>query len=250
MKKNKKNKIAIIGMGRFGRLLADLLSSYGDVFVLSRKKIDDIKYKQIEYKELGDMDIVIPAVPISEFENTLKIINNYLQPGSLVMDVCSVKTIPCQQMKKIIKKEVELLGTHPMFGPDSAKAGLEKLQVVVCPVRISKKRLKEIVGIFEDLKLKVIEVTPAEHDKQAAKSLMFVHFLGRGLSRIGLKTQEITTLGFERLLAVNETVNNDTWQLFLDMQNYNPYTGKIRKKFIKVLEILDNEINESKGRKA
>ena len=40
-------------------------------------------------------------------------------------------------------------------------------------------------------------------------------------------------------MAVNETVNNDTWQLFWDMQQYNPEAGKIRKKFIKALVDLD-----------
>jgi len=244
-KENKKNKIAIIGMGRFGILLADLLSPYGEIFVISRKNITKCKFKQIQYSDLGEMDIVIPAVPISKFEQTLKDINKYLKPRSLVMDVCSVKVAPCRSMKKIIRKDVEILGTHPMFGPDSAKNGCQGLQVVICPLRINEKRLKIIEGIFKALELRIIYVTPAEHDRQVAKSLAFVHFLGRGLSLINLKNQSITTLGFERLMAVNETVNNDSKELFLDMQHYNPYSNKIRQDFIKALIALNNEINKN-----
>jgi prephenate dehydrogenase len=242
--KNKKDKIAIIGFGRFGKLLAKLLSPYGEVSIISRKRLENCKFPQIKYTDLRDFDIVIPTVPISKFAKILEKINPFLKSGSIVMDVCSVKVIPCQQMKKIIRKDIELLGTHPMFGPDSAGKSCAGLQIIVCPLRISDKNLNKILRIFRDLKLKIINTTPANHDKQAAKSLSLVHFVGRGLSGAGIKDQEISTLGFDRLLAVNETVSNDTWELFLDMQVFNPYSKKIRQKFIDSLDNLHKRIEK------
>lgn len=239
---NKNLKIAIIGYGRFGKLLSQILSPYAEINILSQRKIEEKNIKQIDYKDLKEIDWIIPSVPISALKETLEQIKPNISPNSLVIDVCSVKVLPCQWLQEIMPKEIQILGTHPMFGPDSAKNGLEGLQMVLCPLRISEENLKTIKDIFNDLKLKIIKTTPEDHDEQAAISLAMVHFIGRALGKMDIKKQEITTLGFERLLAVNETVNNDTWQLFLDMHNYNPYTEKIRQELINALTNLHNEI--------
>ena len=241
-----KPKICIIGFGRFGRLLADILSPFGEINIISRRKIKGVK--QIDYEDLDKIDWVIPSVPISATEKEFKKIAPLLKKGSLVMDVCSVKVYPCRWLKKHIPAGVEIIGTHPMFGPDSAKKGLEGLQIVLCPLRISNKRLNELKHIFRKLKLKIITTTPEDHDREAAVSLSMVHFLGRALTHINIKKQTISTLGFERLLTVNETVNNDTFELFLDMHQYNPYSKKIRKDIISSLKKLDKKIVEE-GRK-
>ncbi|MCK5591735.1 MAG: prephenate dehydrogenase/arogenate dehydrogenase family protein, partial [Candidatus Pacebacteria bacterium] len=106
----------------------------------------------------------------------------------------------------------ELLGSHPMFGPDSAKSGLRGLSIVLCPIRIKKNNLSKVIKVFKKLKIKIIITTASDHDKQTGNSLALVHFLGRAMAAAGLEDQEIDTLGYRRLLAVNETVNNDTWQ--------------------------------------
>lgn len=245
MKKNKLN-IAIIGFGRFGALLAEIMSPLGNVFIISSREINNKKFKQIGYEDLGIIDIVIPAVPISAVENMLKKINPFLKKGSLVMDVSSVKVWPCRYLKKEIRKDVEIIGTHPMFGPDSAKNGLKDLQMVICPLRQSKKTLDFVKNVFRKMGLKIIVTTPEDHDRQAAMNLALVHFIGRGLGKMGVKKQEIMTKGFERLLTVNETVNNDTWQLYLDMNKFNPYSRSIRASFIKELIKLENMIKKEK----
>jgi len=238
-------KIAIIGYGRFGQLLEKMLSPYGEVYITSRRVNVKIN-NRIQFSDLKNMDLVIPAVPISKFEEVVKSINPYLKQGSLVMDVCSVKVEPCRWLKKHIDKNIEILGSHPMFGPDSIKGGYENLQIVLCPIRISAKKLQLVKSIFRDLELKIISATPKEHDRQSAKSLALVHFVGRGLDSAKIKKQNISSLGFERLLTVNETVCNDTWQLFIDMTNYNPYAQVVRDKFIKSLISLNKKIIKEK----
>ncbi|MCK5511065.1 prephenate dehydrogenase/arogenate dehydrogenase family protein [Candidatus Parcubacteria bacterium] len=254
MQKDKKIKIAIIGYGRFGKLLADILKPFGEIYIISRQKINGAEskqlkkqaIKQINIKNLDNIDWVIPAVPISSLVGVLKKMSPYLKKGSLVMDVCSVKVNPCRWLKKYLPKNVELLGSHPMFGPDSAKSGLSGLSIVLCPIRIKKNNLSKVIKVFKKLKIKIIITTASDHDKQTGNSLALVHFLGRAMAAAGLKDQEIDTLGYRRLLAVNETVNNDTWQLFLDMHRYNPYTDKIRKNFINILNELDQKIKGGK----
>lgn len=241
---NKKKKIAIIGHGRFGKLLAEMLLPFGEIMVVTSQENIDENFTKIDYSDLGAADWVIPSVPISTLEEVLQKINKIIKKGALVIDVCSVKVLPCKWLRENISEDIEIIGTHPMFGPDSAKNGFSGLQIVLCPLRISEENLDEMRNIFGKLELRITETTPEEHDRQVAKSLGLVHFLGRGLNRLGVGKQEISTVGFERLLAVNETVNNDTWQLFLDMHQYNPYTSEVREEFIAKLKQLNNEINE------
>lgn len=240
--------IAIIGFGRFGQLLAEILRPAGNIFIVSRRKISSKGVRQIGLEGLAEMDWVIPAVPISALEATLREINPCLKPGSLVLDVSSVKVWPCRWLKKNIRKDVEIIGTHPMFGPDSAKNGLRGLQLVICPLRQSAKTLQSVKKTFSRMGLKIIETAPEEHDRQAARSLALVHFIGRGLAEIRIGRQPVSTLGFERLLKVNETVSNDTWQLFLDMHKYNPYAKKARLDFVKALDNINHKIKQEEKR--
>ncbi len=238
-------KIAIIGFGRFGELLAGILKDHGEIHIMSQSGHSGA-FPLIQKEQLGEMDWIIPAVPISALEDTLKEIASEIRPGTLVMDVCSVKVKPCEWLLKHMPSEVEVIGSHPMFGPDSAKNGLKGLQMVLCQLRSSEKTLEEVRELFGNLGLKLIETTPEEHDIQAANCLGLVHFLGRGLDEMKLKKQEITTMGFDRLLAVNETVANDTWQLFLDMQYYNPYAAGARQRLMEALAAVEAKIQADK----
>lgn len=237
-----KQKIAIIGFGRFGKLLAGLLEKHGNIYIVGKSGKKAGKYDIIKYKDLNGMDWVIPAVPISAMEAVLKKIKPFLKEDVLVMDVCSVKVKPVEWMKKILPQNVEILGTHPMFGPDSAKYGLKRLSMVFCPVRIRYSRLKSIMSIFRNMNLDIVVINPSTHDKEAAQSLSLVHFIGRALGEMKLKPQQVSTMGFERLLAVNETVENDTWELFLDMHIYNPYAKKQRERLIGVMRKLNRRL--------
>ena len=239
---NNKLNITIIGYGRFGKLLHKMLQPHGTISVVEKKKIRDKGVRQTGWDDLNTADWIIPAVPISALESVLKKIKPLIKPGALVMDVSSVKVMPCRWMKNVLPRDTQIIGTHPMFGPDSAKYGFKGLNMIFCPVRISQERLKGIIKIFQQKKLNTIITTPIQHDREAAKSLALVHFIGRGLSQVRIKNQTISTLGFERLLSVNETVTNDSWQLFYDMHRYNPYAATVRHNYIEALRRLNGKI--------
>ena len=112
----------------------------------------------------------------------------------------------------------------------------------MCPIRISDEKFNELTNFFKDFKLNVVQTTPEDHDRQAATSLALVHFLGRGLGKMGIKPQLVSTLGYERLLKVNETVENDTLELFEDMHKYNPYAEEVRSQLIKNLKDIDESL--------
>ena len=69
---------------------------------------------EINYSE---SDIVIVSVPINVTEETIAEIAPKMKAGSLLMDFTSIKVKPVEAMRKFAPSDVEILGTHPMFGP-------------------------------------------------------------------------------------------------------------------------------------
>ncbi|MDA3815323.1 MAG: prephenate dehydrogenase/arogenate dehydrogenase family protein [Patescibacteria group bacterium] len=256
----KKTKICIIGLGRFGSLVASILKSHFEVEAIeinqkeAQKRAQKIGIKLTDFKNIGEFDVVILTVPISETETIIKKLASGLKKRALLIDACSVKTLPCKWMKKYASKDVEILGTHPMFGPTTSKFDLEKqdwqikgLQIILCPVRISQKRLACVKSFLNKMKLEIIEATPGDHDKQNAKTLALVHFIGRSLVASDVKEQKIFTPGYADLLKIIPRTASDNWQLFYDMNNYNPYAEKIRNKFIQSCNELDFKVAKSQG---
>jgi prephenate dehydrogenase len=145
-------------------------------------------------------------------------------------------------MKKYLPEKMEIIGTHPLFGPDSAGRSLKDRKIALCPVRTDDRRLSCIREYLEKKGLIVIEMSPEEHDRQIAYSLTLTHFIGRAMIDMDLKPQEIETLGYQRLLKILSTVKNDTWQLFEDMNKYNKYSQQVRDEFMSSLAGINDRV--------
>ena len=241
-------KIGFIGFGRLGKLIAKNLSQDADLLIYDiedcKSEVEALGAQFSTLEEVCQCPLIIPFVPISAIQGLLGEMKNLIRPDALIVDVCSVKSLPVKWMKEILPDSVSILGTHPMFGPDSAKSSLYGCKIVLCPVRIEEATLKDIRGYLETHGLKVIEATPEEHDKQIAHSLLLTHFLGRTLMDFGAEPLEIDTKGYRRLMKILETVENDTWQLFEDMNKYNPYAKETREEFIQSLSNIHGKVSE------
>jgi prephenate dehydrogenase len=239
--------IGIVGFGRFGRLMASYLARDFDVGVWNRTdKSGDVRAvgaRPCTLEEVSGQKIVVVSVPISRMEETLARVGPLLSPGALVVDVCSVKIHPVRWMEALLPQEVSILGTHPMFGPDSAAASLEGRKIVLCPVRLAERRLAAIRRYLKARGLAVIETTPEDHDRQIAVSLSLTHFIGRSLAEFGAEDLAIDTEGYRRLLYTLEVVTHDTWQLFEDMHRYNPFARDARTAFIEALGRIDARLS-------
>lgn len=226
--------VSIIGFGRFGQLLAALLNTYFDVVVydkkINTKKLKSIGVKSVDFKKACQADVVFFAVPISQLETAVKKAAEYLNNTQTVLDVASVKV----HSKKVFEKHLTKVGcsvilTHPMFGPDSVKEGLKGLSFVIHNLTADKDSYAFWKRFFKNtLALNVVELSPEDHDKQAAYSQGVTHFMGRVIDDMKLTSTKIDTKGFTSLMQLVEQTCNDTWQLFSDLQTYNPYTKKMR----------------------
>jgi prephenate dehydrogenase len=95
-----------------------------------------------------------------------------------------------------------------------------------------------------DQGIQILEMTPDEHDRMAAQTQGVTHFLGRMLKEFGIKKTSIDTQGFRDLLDLVDQTCNDTWELYTDLQLYNPYTKDIIKNLKKSTDTLDNRLKE------
>jgi hypothetical protein len=95
---------------------------------------------------------------------------------------------------------------------------------------------------FASKQLTVVELTAKQHDKMAAESQGVAHFVGRVLEKLDYRPTPIDTLGAAKLHEIKDQTCNDTWELFLNLQNYNPYTKNMRIKFGKVYDKLYNQL--------
>src|SRR3989344_3851754 len=161
-------KVAIVGFGRFGKILKSLLEKDFELTIINKNNTVDIV----------NSDVIFYCVPISAFESVIKSHKNYT------------------------------------FWKD----------------------------FFIKKGLKVIKMSAQEHDKLAANSQGVTHFIGRLLEKFAFKRTEIDSLGAKKLQEVMGQTCNDTWQLFSDLQNYNPYTKSMRIKLGRTYDLLYNQL--------
>ena len=232
------HRVAVVGLGRFGLFWARTLSRQWPVLGTSRRESLNLPegVKQVPLPDaLAAADVVFLTVSISAMPEVLRQIAPLLRPDSTVVDTCSVKTVPVQQMVDILPRDVDIIATHPMFGPDSARERSDLLPMIVWPVRDRLQRYHRLNQAFTRLGMNVIPMSPADHDREAALTQGVTHLVGRVLKAMELSPSEIGTLGYTRLLQVMEQTCNDPVQLFQDLQRFNPYTRQMRQRFSEAL---------------
>ena len=214
-----KNNVGMIGYGRFGKVLADMLRPHFPVTIYDKNQSLD------SLDTVLAADTLFIAVPIRHFEETINSIAPRLQRGTTLIDVCSVKLHPVSVMKNYLSNEIDIIATHPLFGPDSIHER-KNLKIVMHSVRDTYSRYPFWKNFFSQQHLSIIEMSPEEHDRYAAVSQSITHFIGRCLQETNAQSTPIDTIGFKQLLSVMEQTCHDSIELFGDLLHYNPYSSK------------------------
>lgn len=239
-------KLGLIGLGSFGRLLVEHLSDH--FHIVGADKLDrstlagDLGIEWGTVREAAACPYVVLAVPVQNLSATLYAIRDHVRPGALIIDVGSVKLLPVQEMLRILPDEVEILGTHPMFGPQSAVRGLHRHRIVVCPVRTE--RLDKVRAFLEELGLEVIERDAETHDFDIAHTQALAQFVGRALAQLDKSSSPIRTPGYNLFREVAETVGEDSWELFTAIQNLNPHAAEMRGELMRHLQDIQTRLAE------
>lgn len=240
--------LGILGFGSFGQFMARTLSPYFSISVWDIADQTQVAHSLgIRWgtrEEALAQELVCLAVPVQFLEGVLKEIRLHFIPGTLVFDVSSVKVKPVELMRSYLPPEVEIIATHPLFGPESGKHGIQGLQIACCPVRSSRftcftKFLSTQLGLH------VIETTPEAHDQAMAYVQALTHLVGKTMHALKIPEFELETVAYRHLLDIEKLLGNDSEALFQTIQRENPFAEAIRRDFLKSLTEIVNSIDSS-----
>lgn len=239
--------VGIIGFGAFGRLLAENLAAHVPVvaFDTSRAALQNpppgVRFGDL--RQAAGCDVVVLAVPVERIRAVAREIARLVRPGTLILDVGSVKVRPAFDMLAALPPDVDIIGTHPLFGPQSAKQGLRGLKIVLCPLR--GRRLGEVRTFLKRvLGLTVIVTSPEKHDTDAATAQGLTHLIARLVSEMGPLPTGITTASFDLLRQATDMVRDDAENVFLAIQTANPYAASVRQRFFERAEALRGSLDD------
>lgn len=247
---NRRPTLGILGFGSFGQFMAKTLSPYFSISVWDvadhAQTADSSGLRWGTCEEVVAQELVCLAVPVQFLEAVLAEVSPRLIPGTLVFDVSSVKVKPVELMMSYLPPEVEIIATHPLFGPESGKNGIQGLQIACCPVRSSR-----FVCFTEFLStrlgLRVIETTPAAHDQAMAYVQALTHLVGKTLHALKIPELELETVAYRHLLEIEKLLGNDSEALFQTIQRENPFAEAIRQDFLKNLTEISHSIDPTQG---
>ncbi|TNC16281.1 prephenate dehydrogenase [Methylobacterium terricola] len=242
--------IGLIGFGAFGRLVAEHLAPHG------RLRIHDPFVPDADFAAAGVVPytlaeaaacpVVILATPVSGLAEVVRAVAPHLREGALVLDVGSVKVRPAAIMRAGLPPGVDIVATHPLFGPQSARGGLPGLKIAVCPVRGDRARR---VGAFlrRALGLSVILTTPEAHDREAAAVQGLTHLIAKVLVAMEPLPTRMTTRSFDLVMQAVGMVRHDAPEVYHAIERENPYAAEVRRRFFDLAAQMDGELGEGEG---
>lgn len=240
------SSLEIIGFGAFGRLMARHLRSQFRVCAYDPAlapgpcaEMPDILLISLEL--VAACPIVVLAMPVNALKETVGAIACLLRPGALVLDVGSVKIVSAEIMRRGLPMSVDIVATHPLFGPKSARDGIAGLKIAVCPIRGDKSPrvaafLRAVLG------LNVIVTTPERHDRETAMAQGLTHLIAKVLMRMEPLPKRLTTRSFDLLLEAIDMVRDDAPEVFHAIERANPHAGEVRRRFLDLASALDAEL--------
>lgn len=91
----------------------------------------------------------------------------------MVVDVLSVKLYPRELLLKCVQPAVDIVCTHPMFGPVSGAGSWHDLPFMFDSIRVTPSRQHihdAFVDIFRREKCRMVQMTCEQHETDAASS--------------------------------------------------------------------------------
>ena len=233
--------LGLIGFGAFGQLVAEHLRACFPILAYDitpdPARAEALGVALVRLEDAAACPVVILAVPVGEMRGVAQRLAPHLAPGALVLDVGSVKVEPASIMLETLPDHVEIVATHPLFGPVSARAGLRGARIAICPLRGRRFR---VAAFCRRLGLDVILTTPEQHDRDAAEVQGLTHLVASLLTRMDLHPTRLTTRSFEMLMSAVDMVRNDAPEVRHAILASNPYAGDVLRRFKSLTSTLDD----------
>lgn len=175
--------VSIIGVGLIGGSLALALKGKSLAKTIIGYGRDEKRLKEAlnlgiidEYtlflKEAAKSELVVLATPLGIFERITEEISPFLESGTILIDVGSVKGYVVNSIERIIPESVQFIGTHPIAGSD--KTGFEHARknlfqdarVIITPTKnTNQEALDKVTKMWHTIGAFVEYMSAEEHDK-------------------------------------------------------------------------------------
>lgn len=238
--------VGIIGLGSFGQFARERFEASRRFRVLGFDP-NPRKHSNCTFIEAARTDIIILAVPIPAYEQT---IIDALRAGSngLIVDIATVKLHTTALLRRHANHR-SFLATHPLFGPQSfAENGnsLTGLQVVFADRHgIDDNEYAIVRSFLESAGLVIVDMSPDEHDRTiVGEEQLLTQFVGRIVKKAGFarNTKNAHTLSARHFYLAMEIVAEDD-ELFRLVCQYNPYWKDIADRFEAAERDVRRELN-------
>ncbi len=236
--------LGIIGVGAFGEFMLKHIAPYFKVKLFdSHKDLAPVtklyRADAVSLDEIALCDVIILSVPVRQMEGTLNIIAPHLKSGQLIIDVASVKKIPETLFKQYLPNDVDAIGLHPLFGPQSGKFGIHGFNIALCNIQGDRANCT-IEFLQKNLGLNVYNTTPEDHDKQMAYVQILTHLVAKAFVKINPPDLVLTTKTYNLLCDMVELIRYDSDELFKAIQTDNPYAAETKEQFFKAMRELED----------
>lgn len=240
--------IGIIGFGAFGQLIARYVRPHFQVFAYDPAPgLEPMAARHgvtlTSLERAAHCPILVLATPVRHLEAVVDAVAPHVQPGSLILDVGSVKVRPAKIMKRGLPEHADIVATHPLFGPQSAHDGLAGLKIALCPIR-GRRCFRLAAFLRKQFHLNVIMTTPEDHDYEAATVQGLTHLIAKVLLQMEPLPARMTTRSFDLLMAAVNLVRHDAPEVFEAIGYTNPYSSKVRRRFFELASGLDIKLTD------
>ena len=238
------------------------------IYEKSKKNISIIKRLKVGCKVINkfnniyiSFDLVIFCTPMSQYSKIIPKINKFLTNETIVTDVGSTKEMSSINVKKLIKKNVTWIPSHPIAGSEvsGAKYGDKNLFknkwcVLIKEKNIKKIHLSKIKSFWQKLGAKVIMMNSKEHDIVFSITSHLPHLIAYNLVKTAtdfekgkkynlIKYSAGGLRDFSRIAASNEIMWRD---IFFSNQKNIIFAINL---FIKNLNLFKNDIKVKNNNK-
>jgi len=179
-------KIGIIGLGDMGKLYAKAFAAagmdvcgcdlYENVKTLNKELIGSSISVLDSIKDVTEQaQVIVFSVGIDQLQSVVEQVGKVIQPHSLVIGQCAVKTIEIEAFERYLPEETQIVSCHSLHGPYLSSKGQS---LAVIRYRCSDETFPKAIEILEALGSKIIEIENYKHHDQMMADTQAVTHLG------------------------------------------------------------------------
>lgn len=228
--------IGIIGLGLMGASFAKRLSPQKDKTVYGIDQNEQTIQTALELniikegstdpgKLIKECNLIILALYPTMIKPWIVENQQYLESGTILMDISGVKTNIVEPVQAILRKDLELISIHPMCGRESrgidfAQADIfDNANYIIVPTdKNTPKAIEAAKQLGKDLRVKNISILSCEdHDRMIGFLSQLTHVIAVSLMNTHDNSHlvEYTGDSFRDLTRI-ATINENLWsELFL-----------------------------------